>query len=226
MKSTALAGLAAATILAAAGAAHAESWQCSAQAQAPNGAVMSVDETVSDSGAVSDVSARWQPPAEKDGFPALNIVYAPDANGLGAPTAVLVMHLVSADPLPRSPEASMAIHGESGAVWMRPWGLYAHNMRQLGAVPKGAQQVGFFGAVPMAFRGDGKEPALNQGLLDAIPTTPQLRVTIDGSLGERLGERTFQLSDTAARDTMYRQVSADLEAAAKDPRRHCEAAKS
>lgn len=223
MRPPAMAAVAAAVLLAAYPAAAAT---CHGVVKGSRNDEVQVSLEVGDDGAVSDAYVQWRPPsASAAPFPFLTLTYPLDGERLGALESVTVAAVVEhGDSAPKSRKAEIRLALASRS-WARPWRMfegYAAEARA-GAEPgKPDKAVAFYGVVPLAWVGEGEDEPGNLDLIAAAGRGGTATIAVVGDRAERFGERTYDLSDTAARDALLAAALVEAREAAKTPQR-CEA---
>jgi hypothetical protein len=191
--------------------------RCGGQVKGPQGSSVGVFIDVADNGTQAAPDVSWTPPGGGDSFPLLFIGYEVAGPGLSHPASVAVASMVKTDPAPASATAEMVVRAGPQS-WRKPWRMFAQAMaddhagKPAAGIPKGGKPVGFFGMVPLAFRGRD-----NATLLTALDGLASVEVSVEGDRKEHLGVRTYDLSDTKARDALFAQAFIAAKHAAETP---------
>ncbi len=179
---------------------------CRGKAHA-HSAVFHVDLEYSDDGRPIGRHASWTPPGEGLGPPLLIINYELPGDTLGPPVAVSAVVIVPAGPQTRSNHANVVLQAPDGASLREPFMQFG---QQIATLRGRGVTAAVTGLVTLA---DRKQNAawlakLEQGKFD---------LSVEGDRDERFQSRTFDLTDTAARDALFTQAYSEATQAAKTP---------
>ncbi|NEX92133.1 hypothetical protein [Caulobacter sp. 17J65-9] len=211
----------AALVLASAGGVQAKNRDCDGFAEAADGSDLLVTFTVDKAGTVVSREASWSPPFKAidgatpttliGGSPELSVRYsAPTAEGLGAPYGLMATLLSIGTPpeMLKGGKVVLTLGEQTWSSDMFVRGSEVFNMRDRNL------------AVGLAkLSSTQPQEPVHPDLLALLDAAVGVTVGADISDGRRLGAGSFDFSDHAARDALFRQAWAAAEKAAETPRK-------